>query len=304
MAIVGIISVILILYVHAYQFTHFSATSTLRTVPKNLTITDKLTLIFRGIQNQHQQDLTFPDTHFETFIINGDKKLESWFIPNEFKNGIILFFHGYAGNKSQMLSRAKDLYEIGYSTAIIGFRGSGNSEGNYTTIGFEESKDVIHSYQFYKDKFPGQPIFLYGTSMGAAAILKAFHSSNLAVRGIILEYPFGSLYQSVQNRFKVLGFPSFPMAGLLTYLGGWQLNFNAFEHNPAEYAKAVDCPTLYLAGDHDDRVTNEETREVYQNLKTKDKFLHIFKGGGHENLNESFPEEWIGACKKFLAEQR
>ncbi len=296
------ISLLVISYLHAYQFTHFSATSPARTDPESLTVSDKINLLFTGIQNPHQQDLTLPAISYETFFIEGDKKLESWWIPKENAKGIVLLYHGYAGNKAQMLSRAMDLHTMGYATAIIGFRGSGNSEGNYTTIGYEESEDVIISYQFYKEKFPQPSIFLFGTSMGAAAILKALHDANLTVKGVILEYPFGSLYQSVQNRFKVMGFPSFPMASLLTLFGGLQLNFNAFKHNPAEYAKKVNCPVLYLAGDEDDRVTNEETLTVYQNLKTKHKFLYIFEGGGHENFNETFPEQWIRVCAKFLSD--
>lgn len=302
LTLIGLLGLISISYVHAYRFTHFSSTSGMRTDPKNLTIYDKVALIFTGIQNPHQKDLTLPEKNFETLSIEGDKKLESWFIPNEENKALIIFYHGYAGNKSQMLSRAKDLHELGYSTAIVGFRGSGNSEGDYTTIGFEESKDVINSFHYYKNKFPTQPMILFGTSMGAAAILKALGESELDVKGIVLEYPFGSLYQSVQNRFKVMGFPSFPMASMLTYFGGFQLDFDAFEHNPAEYARNVNVPTLYLAGDRDDRVTDEETQEVFQNLNAKQKHLYIFKGAGHENINENFYEEWIGVCEKFLME--
>jgi alpha-beta hydrolase superfamily lysophospholipase len=285
---------------HAYKFTHFSDTLNIRTDPKNLSLTDKISVIFTGIQNPRQQDLTLPKSDFEVFYIESDKRLESWFMPIGNPKGLILLYHGYAGDKSQMLSRAEGLNRMGFSTAIIGFRGSGKSEGNYTTIGYEESKDVISSYNFYENKYPEQPIFLYGTSMGAATILKAISEEELSTSGIILEYPFGSLHQSVKNRFKVVGFPSFPMANILTLFGGWQLDYNAFEHNPSDYALKVRCPTLYLAGDNDDRVTKDETRQVFQNLKTEDKSLHIFEGGGHENFNETFTRDWIRICDKFL----
>lgn len=298
--VLGVIALVGITYVHAYRFTHFSDSSKPRTDPKNLTILDKVGLIFTGIENPHQVDDEFPNSPFETFIIDGDVKLESWYVPNDSAKGLIIFYHGYAGNKSQMISRAHDLYEMGFSTAIVGFRGSGNSDGDYTTIGFEESEDVLNSYNFYKEKFPNTPIVLFGTSMGSAAILKAFENPELDVNGIIIEYPFGTLHQSVKNRFKVMGFPSFPIATLLTYFGGQQVGFNAFEHNPEEYAKKVNCPVLYFAGDKDDRVTNEETAEVFKNIASTDKQLFIFKNGGHENLNENFTNEWKGLCENFL----
>ena len=299
-ALGGIIGLLIISYLHAYQFTHFSDSAAARTDPKNLTVADKLGLIFTGIQNPRQVDTLLPEANFKVFLIEGDKTLESWYIPSPQSKGLILLYHGYAGNKSQMISRADDLHDMGYSTAIIGFRGSGNSEGDYTTIGYEESSDVVVSYHFYREKLSNQSIFLFGTSMGAAAVLKALSEADLAVAGVILEYPFGTLYQSVKNRFAVMGFPSFPIAELLTFFGGVQLNFNAFAHDPAEYAKQVSCPTLYLAGDHDDRVTNEETMTIYQNLAAEDKTLHIFEGGGHESLNENFPAAWKRVCASFL----
>ncbi len=296
----GLIFLGIISYVHAYRFTHFSDSSKPRTDPKKLTVGDKIGLLFTGIENPHQADTLLPSLPYQTFTIQSDKKLESWLMPQDSSKGMILIYHGYAGNKSQMLSRAEDLHAMGYTTAIIGFRGSGNSEGNYTTIGYEEGNDVIASYRFYKEKFLDQPVFLFGSSMGAAAILKALDSEPLPVNGVILEYPFASLHQSVKNRFKVMGFPSFPMAHLLTYFGGVQLGFDAYAHNPSDYARKVNCPVLYLAGDHDDRVTNEETAAVFQNLKTTNKTLHIFKGAGHESFNKNYRKEWLELCEDFL----
>jgi uncharacterized protein len=298
---IGISLLIIISYVHAYKFTHYSSNKSERTDPKKLTLIKKIGLIFTGIDNPRPVDLEFPKTEFITHIIIGDKKLESWYVAVPSTKGLILLYHGYTGSKSQMISRAEDLNKMGYATAIIGFRGSGNSEGEYTSVGYEESWDVIASYEFYKSAFPELPIFLFGTSMGSAAILKAFTETKLDVKGIIIEYPFASLHQSVKNRFKVMGFPSFPMATLLTCFGGLQLGYNGFEHNPSEYSKKVNCPVLHLAGDKDDRVTNEETDEVFKNLRTADKELYIFKGAGHEALNENFEEEWRNACRDFLS---
>lgn len=260
----------------------------------------KIGLIFTGIENPHQTDTLLPSLLYQTFVIPSDLKLESWWMPCDSARGTILVYPGYAGNKSQMLSRAEDLHAMGYNTAIIGFRGSGHSEGNYTTIGYEEGNDVIASYHFYQAKFPDQRIYLFGSSMGAAAILKALDSEPLPVAGVIMEYPFASLHQSVKNRFKVMGFPSFPMANLLTYFGGIQLGFDAFAHNPSDYARKVTCPVLHLAGDHDDRVTNEETATIFNNLKTPAKTLHVFTGGGHESFNKTYRKEWLQLCHDFL----
>jgi hypothetical protein len=45
--------------------------------------------------------------------------------------------------------------------------------------------------------------------------------------------------------------PSFPAAQLLVFWGGVQAGFNGFSHRPAEYAKSVSCPVLFLHGEDD-----------------------------------------------------
>lgn len=57
----------------------------------------------------------------------------------------------------------------------------------------------------------------------------------------MIECPFGSMYKTVCARFKTMNAPTFPMAGLLVFWGGMQNNFWAFEHNPTEYAKNINC---------------------------------------------------------------
>jgi hypothetical protein len=63
----------------------------------------------------------------------------------------------------------------------------------------------------------------------------------LTPNGIMIECPFGSMYKTVCARFKTMNGPTFPMEGLLFFWGGMQNNFLAFEHNPTEYAKNINC---------------------------------------------------------------
>jgi hypothetical protein len=81
--VLGVMALVAISYIHAYRFTHFSDSSKPRTDPKNLTIFDKIGLIFTGIENPHQVDLEFPSSPFETFIIDGHVKLESWIVQKD-----------------------------------------------------------------------------------------------------------------------------------------------------------------------------------------------------------------------------
>ncbi len=146
-----------------------------------------------------------------------------------------------------------------------------------------------------------KPIILFGTSMGAAAILKAMKDYPLKPAALVLECPFGSLYKTVCARFDIMGVPSFPMAGLLCFWGGIQNGYWAFGHNPSTYAKAVRCPTLLLYGTQDERVTLEETEAIYTNLAGP-KTLRVYPNAGHDMFIAPNRMAWINDVVSFVAE--
>ena len=127
--------------------------------------------------------------------------------------------------------------------------------------------------------------------MGAVAILKAMDDYKLKPAEIIIECPFGSMYQTTCARFHILHMPAFPMAGMLVFWGGIENGFWAFGHNPTEYAKAVTCPTLLLYGEQDNRVSRQEIDEIYNNLNGE-KELKTYPLAGHEDYLNKYKLQW------------
>jgi pimeloyl-ACP methyl ester carboxylesterase len=138
-----------------------------------------------------------------------------------------------------------------------------------------------------------------GTSMGAAAILRAISVYNISPKAIVLECPFGSMYETVCARFKIMHFPCFPMAFLLVFWGGVQNGFWAFSHNPTDYARNVHCKALLMYGEQDLNVSRAETDEIYTNLAGAKKLL-LLKNAGHENYLLQYRNEWVSAVAAFL----
>jgi len=138
--------------------------------------------------------------------------------------------------------------------------GSGNSEGNQTTIGFYETQQVNTAFNDLA-AMDEKNIILFGTSKGAVAITKAMNDYKMNPISIIIKCPFRSMKETVQFRFKKMGIPDFPMADLLIFWGGLQNNFNAFKHNSAEYAKNKFSPVLLLYGQLDDKVSEKKLKK-------------------------------------------
>ncbi len=284
---------------HAYKFTHFVTGKTEKTKdPKKLTAGQKISTLIFGVSNPRPANDKFPSTDFETVNLYSNRKIECWNIKASNPKGTVILFHGFSGQKSSMLDKAEVFREQGFNTLLVDFMGSGGSEGNQTTIGFLEAEQVKTCFDFVTAKGE-KNIFLFGTSMGSVAIMKAISDFNIQPKGIIVECPFGSMYQTVCARFKTMNAPAFPMAGLLVFWGGLQNGFWAFAHNPTEYAKKITCPTLLLYGQQDEKVSIEEIDEIFENLNGK-KELKIYKNAGHENYLIKYKDDWTKDIEKFI----
>jgi uncharacterized protein len=212
----------------------------------------------------------------------------------------VLIFHGFSGEKSSMLDKSDEFLKLGYNTLLIDFMGSGGSEGDQTTLGFQEAAEVKSCFD-YISSLGEKNIVLFGTSMGSVAILKAINDYSIKPSAIILECPFGSMYETVCARFNNMHLPSFPAASLLVFWGGIQNGFWAFDHNPTEYAKNISCPTLLLYGEKDQNVSRAEIDEIFQNLNGH-KTLKTYPQAGHENYLKNYKSKWISDVGDFLLE--
>lgn len=285
---------------HSYKFTHFIDSKIEKTKdPKKLTTGEKIKTLLFGVSNPRPENLTIPTSDFETIKLKSNKEIECWSIKTENAKGTVILFHGFGGNKSSMLDKAEIFLGLGYNTFLVDFMGSGGSEGNQTTIGFLEAEQVKTCFDYLTEKGE-QNIYIFGTSMGSVATMKAINDFEIKPKGIIIECPFGSMYKTVCARFKTMNAPTFPMAGLLVFWGGLQNGFWAFGHNPTEYAKKINCPTLLLYGAKDEKVSREEIDLIFNNLGGH-RTLKIYQEAGHENYLTKYKNEWTQDIQEFMA---
>jgi uncharacterized protein len=294
------ISANLIAYFHAYKFTHFVTDSKTKTEkPEDLSFGQKIKTLIFGINNPKPQNTTVPKIDYETVYLTSNNQIECWDINVDSSKGTVVIFHGFSGEKSSMLDKADVFLELDYKVMLVDFMGCGGSEGNQSTIGYKEANDVKACVDYLSAK-DEQNIILFGTSMGSVAIMKAINDYDLPISKIIIECPFGTMLQTVKSRFSDMGVPSFPMAHLLMFWGGLQNGFNAFNHNPIDYAQNIDCPTLLLYGEKDIKVTRQEINDIYSNI-IGDKYLKTYPEAGHENYLIKHYDEWRQDIEEFLS---
>lgn len=83
-----------------------------------------------------------------------------------------------------------------FDVVAFDFRGCGNSDGKYLTLGFLEKNDLKAVIEYVEAKFGPRKWMIWGRSMGAVtAILYTakFEQSSDRISGLVLDSPFSDL---------------------------------------------------------------------------------------------------------------
>lgn len=273
-------------FMHAHAMTHYTDGGARTAKPDELSVVDKVQVLFTGVRIPRPQNTVTPDRHglehiVHSFSPEADVHCEGWYIPCSDPRGLCIMFPGYAASKAKLLPEAVALNDMNFDTFLIDFRGSGGSSGNVSTIGWLEANDVAAAVSYARENLTADPVVLYGQSMGSVAILRACSQSELDVQCLMLECPFDRLLTTTRNRFTKMNLPSFPFAELLVFWGGTQHGFSGFDHNPADYAAHVTHPVLLMSGEDDERVTEKEVKLVFDHLPGE-KQLVMYANTGHQ----------------------
>ena len=292
---------------HAYKFTHFYADAAPIKKPEQMSFGDKATAIFAGVKYPKSKVVDSLKVVHATIKIPTEDNLmlEAWenirVNNSSIKNtkGTIILFHGHGSSKSGTIKEAEVFDSLGYNILLVDFRGHGNSDGTICSIGYNESKDVKAAYDYVESRGE-KNIILWGVSLGAATIIKAIKDYNIKPTKVIIEMPFASLHDAVKGRVRTMGLPEQPISTLLCFWGGVELGFNAFSHDPSEYARKVTCPVLLQWGLQDKRVSEPETKIIFANISSVQKQLVVYTTSGHVSLCKTENKKWITTVTDFL----
>ena len=299
-------------FIQAYSMTHFVHDVATTPRPDELSAMGKLGVVLTGVRLAKPRNTISPSTFnlpYETHRYRGEDgtDYEAWRIPAggppwrrwRGTRGVCLLFHGYAGCKAGVLREAEVVRRAGYDAFLVDFRGSGGTSGSVTTVGYREADDVAEAVKYVRGKYKPSRVVIYGRSMGAAAALRAVALGKAAPDALVIESPFDRMLTTVSRRFDFMGVPTFPMARLLVFWGGVQHGYWAFDHNPLEYAKSVNCPTLMIGAGRDPFIEPGEAESVFANVAGP-KRLEVFETAAHEPCIAVDRPRWAARVTDFL----
>ncbi len=222
-------------------------------------------LIFLPTTLPQEYQYSFPQEFDELFLETEDgARLNALHFKTENPKGILLYYHGNAGDLSRWGIVTSYFMEYGYDVLVMDYRTYGKSTGKLSEEALYQDADLF--YKKAKEWFPEDRIVVYGRSLGttfATYVASQNHPSKL-----ILESPFYGLKELAQERYWFL-----PVGALLRYkFPTWQ------------YGEEVDCPIVIIHGTEDLVVPYESGERLYKTLPKAQTTLVTISGGSHNNL--------------------
>ena len=101
-----------------------------------------------------------------TFKSEDGLKMAGWYVPAQ-NDATIILLHGYGGNRTAIIWRARQLVNAGYGVLMYDERASGESEGTYRSYGWEDPLDVKGAIQYLSSRNLNDNIGIAGCSAGA-----------------------------------------------------------------------------------------------------------------------------------------
>jgi len=178
--------------------------------------------------------------------------------------GVILYFHGNAGDLSRWGIIGEHFVSLNYDVLIMDYRTYGKSRGKLSEQGFYEDADFCYDYLL--KSYSEEDIVLYGRSIGTG--IAVYLASKHQPKKLILETPYYSILDLAKQRF-----PIFPVKTLLKY-----------EFPSNEFITTVNCPITIFHGT-DDSVIPYRSAQKLKSVAPQSKISFItIEGGDHNNL--------------------
>lgn len=229
---------------------------------------EKLIFLPSKLPQDHTYSFAAPHEEFNIETSDG-AVLNGLHFKNTNSKGVLLYFHGNAGDLSRWGEIALFFVEKQYDVVIMDYRTYGKSTGKLSPEVLFTDAQLFYDYtlQYYDES----QISVYGRSLGTGIATEL--ASRNTPKQLILETPFYSLLDVAQDMFPIL-----PVSLFLKY------KLPSFE-----FIQQVSCPITIFHGNSDSVVPYESGRKLYEAIPNANKsFIHI-EGGDHNNLI-SFPE--------------
>ena len=221
--------------------------------------------------------------------------LEVWRIePHRPSRGLVVLAHGWGRNRDRMVSRARIFAKWGFTTVLHSARDHGDSSRCrfMNAVKFAEDIEAVINWL-------GQPVILYGHSIGSAGAIIAASRNPAKVRILFMEGSYAytreallSLYRWVNPFFGICFGPM-----ILFWLNLFYGN-RLDTVSPARLAEGIKIPVMLIHGENDRRFPLAFALKLKPSFASDQVGLYVAEGAGHSESSRTPGYEV--AIKSFL----
>lgn len=210
----------------------------------------------------------------------------------------------------------------GASVFAFDFSGSGGSDGDYISLGVNESDDIEDIVAYVRHESLASRILLWGRSMGATSCL-LYATRDQTLAGVIADSPFSDLNRlcyelvevgssSMQVNLTLMQVLFSLVIRLVRSSTKEKTGADIFDpkYRAIEAVKSCVVPVFFVAGDRDRLISIKHSQDLYKIYGSNAvhrsgssppsnvmKYMHVVKGGDH---NEPRPEAFLNEAQVFL----
>ena len=230
--------------------------------------------------------------------------LYGWYIPSapESDGTTILYVHGHLGNRLHFMDVAQFLGSHGYGALLFDLRNSGQSEGDVTSVGFHEVKDVQAVFAYLENQPETDPngIIIYGHSMGGATAIRAMARIPSA-QALIVDAGYATMIDLIIDRTETtIGIPNTPFPYLIVSMAGWMADADLYDVRPIDDIATIAPRPVYIMHGTADTVIPFSHGEQLFTAANEPKEMYIVDGGVHSGLYRHNSDQFEERLLKFL----
>ena len=198
------------------------------------------------------------------------------------KGKILIYLHAHSAGRKDGIFLLENAYKLGLSVCVFDFSGSGLSEGEYVTLGYEEHKDIESILKELRMNYSYQNFIFWGRSMGAVAALLHAEKNPNSVDFMVLDSPFSSVLDMIQDTSATyLNVPEFVIKMAVNVVLDSckdRIGYDLTDLKPIDAAKKIrKVPALFASSKSDELVLYTRVKSMYDEYKGP-KFFHTIKG--------------------------
>lgn len=196
---------------------------------------------------------------------------------------------------------SKPYSDCGLNILLIDPRAHGLSEGEFNTVGFEESRDVLAWAKYIHDNHGINSIVFHGICIGAAGSMLAITSDDCPgyIKGMVAEGMFANFGESMKNHLRERKKPIFIFYDLINM---WMKHYtgHSMSIGPINYIEKMDRALLMIHSREDAYSTPKNAERLYNMSPSKNKKIVWYDHGKHSMLRITDTDKYDSAVKEFL----